>query len=874
MALSRRRGRRVLASLVVAAVGVPLALQFASPGSAAVDPACPWVGSASSPDVKAAQVLARMTQDEKFQVITASRPPTGIPRLCIPGVYQQGGPGGVNQTVKGVTQLPAPLGLAATFDTGLAEQYGAVIGAEERAKGVSMVGAPTLNIDRTPLHGRNYETYGEDPALAGALGASTIQGIQSQDIIAMVKHYAVYNQQTNRFTLNATVDERVIREIYLPAFEDAIKNGGANAVMCSYTSINGEAACGNDWLLNDVLKGDWSFPGVVAPDWGAHTRHNLTAEQVANGGLDYEIPSANVFNTPLRNAVANGQVSQARLDEMAFRALRAIFAAGLVDNPVGTAQPVATTPENQAVGRATAEQGTVLLKNDKDVLPLRNQTRNIAVFGPGASTYPITTGGPSAGVAADSIVTPLDGIKSRAGSSASVRYLEGVEPVTPHNALLPGLPNVPQSTLTTPDGKPGLQGAYFNGDATTPVATRVDRSVNFDWAQGRALGLYPNGQNPPPAGTNRQEWTGTFTAPGNGNYTFDITATGATQVTVDGVQVASVTPTGGAAQTQSWTAKLKAGSTHTVKISSRIANSGQIKFGWQPPKGVVDPEVASAARAAKDADVAIVFATDWGTEWNDRPALNLPGNQDALIAAVAKANKNTIVVLNTGGPVLMPWVDDARAILEGWYAGQSAGTAIASVLWGDTDPAGRLPITFPARADKTPTSDPARFPGIGDEVSYGEGLQVGYRWYDAQQVKPLFPFGHGLSYTDFKLRDLQVTNLPGEGNVAVNVDVTNTGKRTGTQVVQLYLTTPASAGEPPRQLRAFAKVTLGPGKTEQVAMTLDPRDFAYWNSDADTWQVDPGRYTVKVGTSSRDLPLSAQVTVKSRLTLPASSPVN
>jgi beta-glucosidase len=831
---------------------------------------CPWIGSNASPDQKAALVLAHMTLDEKLQIITATRPSTGIPRLCLPGVYQQGGPGGVNGNLSGVTQLPAPISLAASWDANLAKLYGGVIGAEERTKGTSLVGAPTVNVARNPLNGRTYEAYGEDPYLAGQMAAGTIQGIQSQNIMAMVKHYAAYNQESGRLSLVATVDERTMREIYLPAFETAVKLAKPAAVMCSYTRLNGTPSCANDWLNNQVLKRDWGFRGIVANDFTA--QNQSTAAQDANGGLDYELPAPSRYATPLRTALASGEVSQARLDDMVLRILHSMFATGLVDKPVtGSADAIATTSAHQEIGLEVSKAGTVLLQNTDHVLPLSDRDKNILVAGPDASTYPVTSGGLSAGTVADSIVTPLAGITARAGS-AHVQYVEGVEPVTPYNALLPGLPNVPQSTLSTPSGDPGIQSTFYDS-SNMVLGTRTDKSINFDWNIRFVGAIYPNGRNAPPPGTTSEQWDGRFTAPGSGTYTFEIIVSGNATVTMDGKQVASVTSSG---QSQ-WTMELAGGSTHTLRVKANVPTNGRIKLGWQPPAGVVAPAITAAADQARSADVAIVFANDYAQEgarsvndlFNDRPSLSLPGNQNALIDAVARANPNTIVVLNTGSAVLMPWENEVKSIIESWYPGQSAGTAIASVLFGDTDPSGRLPVSFPASENDTPTAgDLTRYPGVRNQVTYSEGLDIGYRWYDARKITPLFPFGYGLSYTTYRYDHLQVmpTVVRDTKPIRVTFRLTNTGSRASTGIAQIYLSLPASTGEPPKRLVGWARVSLQPGESQSVEVTIDPNavnhPLSYWNTATHAWTTARGAYIVMVAGSAGSIAQTETITVR------------
>ncbi|MEF2074627.1 glycoside hydrolase family 3 C-terminal domain-containing protein [Consotaella aegiceratis] len=884
--MKRSKMSRMLAASIaicapVGVAGHPAAAQTKE-AAASGETDCPWVGSTASAAVKAAQVLAQMTQDEKFAVITAQRPVVGIPRLCIPGIYQQGGPGGVNQGAHGVTQLPAPIALGATFDPDLAYRYGSVIGAEIRGKGTAMVGAPTLDPSRHPFGGRTYESYGEEPYLTGTLATQTVRGIQSNDVISLTKHYAAYTQQIDRLKLSVTGSERALREVYLMPFEMVVKNAEPGAIMCSYSRINGSPSCGNPWLLNDVLKHDWGFNGAVGNDWGAHLRTGMSVDQVVNAGLDLEIPKPDAFADPLRQALAEGKVTQARIDEMAFRNLRSLFAAGLVDHPLtGNPEAVVTTPEHQQTALDVAEASAVLLKNEHGILPLGQSIQTIAVIGPGAQSYPLTTGGLSAGVHADRIVTVLDGITKRAGDGVTVEYAEGVDPITPFNSLVPGLSPVPDETLTAADGRSGLDVRYFGDDRSTPLETGIDTALNHDWRGGvldNTL-LYPQGRNLPPEGTVSAEWTGTFTAPGSGEYTFSILNSGAASVAIDGETVADLqTPAEGQVGNASWTATLDEGQSLALKISAAVNPKSMIRLGWEPPQGVVESGIATAVAVAAQADIAIVVANAWSQESFDQPNMNLPGNQDRLIRAVSAANKHTIVVLNTGTAVLMPWIEDVEAVLESWYPGQEGGTALAALLWGDVDPSGRLPITFPAAQDQSPVgTDPKLYPGVDLEVELREGVNVGYKWYVDQGVEPLFAFGYGLSYADFELSDLQVAALPGgPGNVAVSITVSNTGENEGSQVVQLYVGMPDSVGGPALALRGFIKAELKPGEAKRVAMAIDPRDLAHWDEASRSWQVSEGDYTLYVGNSSAlgDLRHTATVTIDEMIQLPATTGID
>jgi beta-glucosidase len=685
------------------AVAAALGIAVVAPVPAGADAPHP------SPEQRAARLVAQMTLDEKIsQTHTTLRGAggiarfvPGIPRLGIPDFLITNGPAGVGTGAvpdqPNATALPAPVALAASFDTGLARDCGVVEGRETANVGHSLIEAPDVNMVRVYQNGRAFENYGEDPYLAGQLAVANIDGIQSQGVLAEVKHYAANDQETDRKTIHELVDDRTLHELHLPAFEDAVKRGHVGSVMCAYPYVNDAFVCENRHLLTDVLRNQWGFTGFVQSD--ASATH--TAVGSAAAGQDLELRDNGPYDEELRQAVVDGQVSMATLDAMIVRRLATEIRAGLFEHP-RTITPIDAAAGGK-VARRVAEQSAVLLKNTANRLPLTaSRLGSIAVIGPYAeAVHP--GGGGSSHVNPLYTVSPVDGIRRRAG--------QGV-------------------TVTSSDGA----------------------------------------------------------------------------------------------------------------------------------------DTAAAATLAGSSDVAVVIVGDVEKEGADRPNLSLTGNQDELVRSVVAANPRTIVVLNSGAPVLMPWVDQVPAILQAWYPGEEDGNALAALLFGDVNPSGKLPVTFPRTETQTPVSTPERYPGVNGTVVYSEKLEMGYRWYDAQREAPLFPFGYGLSYTSFAFSHLNVT--PAHGRVTVEADVTNTGSRSGAEVAQVYVTFPAAAGEPPRQLKAFAKVHLRPGERRHVRLTLDQRAFAMWDSAAQNWTTVTGRYRVSVGDSSRDLPLSAPVDIHAAVITP------
>jgi beta-glucosidase len=662
---------------------------------------------AQTPIERATATVAQMTLDEKIlelhgigsQEHWRSVPP--IDRLGIPGLVITNGPAGVGPGdslthLLPATALPAPISLAASFDTSLARGYGVLTGAETRDLGADVLEGPDENLVRIPTSGRAFESYGEDPYLDARIGVQNIQGIQSQGVIAEVKHFAVNNQEANRYAVNEVVDQRTLHEIYLPHFESAVREAHAGAVMCAYPVVNGTHACENTQLLKDVLHGQWGFDGFVQSDFGA--THG-TVESMA-AGMALEMPSGAYYNdTKIKQAIAAGQLSEHTIDGLLISRFATMIRFGMFDRQ-HTTTPIPVAADG-AVARTAAEAGAVLLKNSGAQLPLNAAAlHSIAVIGPYAGAA-YTGGGGSSKVLPLYTVSPVDGIKKRVGPKVSVSYNDGADPT-------------------------------------------------------------------------------------------------------------------------------------------------------------------AAAAAARAADVAVLMVGDAEAEGTDRTTLSLPGNQDQLVAAVAAANPRTVVVLKSGGAVLMPWLNQVPSVLEAWYPGQEDGNAVAALLFGDFTPSGKLPITFPASDKQVPASTPQQYPGVNGDAVYSEGLRVGYRWYDAQGQTPLFPFGYGLSYTTFAFSHLTVSPQADDGSVTVGVDVSNTGTRTGAEIAQVYVAFPSAAGEPPHQLKGFKKVHLDPGATQHVTVTLDASSFATWNTASAKWTTTAGQYGVLVGDSSRNLPLQATVNVRGK----------
>ncbi len=787
--------------------GTAGAASAASSSSAPSAAGCPWVTSKAPIDQRVAQLMSRMTLSDKITLVEghgSSNPyvfyTPAIAALCIPAVGLEDGPNGVGDGLTGVTQLPAGVALAASWDPSLARRYGTVIGAEEGGKGASANLGPTVNIDRDPRWGRSFESLSEDPYLNSALDVPEIDGIQRQDVEDQVKHYDAYNQETYRNTPadDVIVSNRALHEIYMPSFYSAVTSARAASVMCAYSTVNGSSSCDSSYLESTVLRDQWDFRGFVMSDYGA-----LHSTAGATAGTDQEQPENTYFGTPLLDAVKSGAIPMSTLNTMIAPVLTEMFRFGLFSHPrTGTPTTIVTTPAHQALGTQVAEGGTTLLKDSGGTLPLADSS-SVAVIGPSASASPTSGGGGSAYVIPSSTVTPLAGIQA---ADPAATYTQGL----PADTSLPAIPAADLSPAYPAGGTP-YGGSY----------------------------------------------TGTLTVPATGTYVLAITnpcgCYTSAYLSLDGKELID-NPSTPPVHTYSASVHLTAGTKYTLAISG---DTSQLLMATPAD---LAPGIAAAVTAAKSASVAVVVVSDdTESEATDRPGLSLPSAQNELISAVAAANRHTVVVIDAGAPVAMPWLGKVAGVVDAWYPGQANGTALASVLFGNTDPGGHLPVTFPTSLAQVPASATAEFPGNGTEVLYSEGIDAGYRWYEVKNKTPLFPFGFGLSYTTFAFSHLRLSRaaVTGTSDVRVTATITNTGSRAGSDVAQLYVGDPSSTGEPPRQIEGFNRVTLAPGQSAPVSFTLTPQQLSWWSDSANGWTESPGAYRVYVGDSSAlaNLPL-------------------
>lgn len=846
-----------------------------------VPPDMPWMNPALPSEVRAAMVSAAMDLDQRVNLLVQSGG-TGVPELGLPPIRSKDGCCGLTVTSTPTTALPVGVGLASTFDPTLARAYGAVSGEEARATGYNAIAGPTMDLVRTPFNGRMWEDLGEDPLLSGHTAASQTQGEQGADVSALVKHYNLNNFETRRGNVDILVDERTLEETYTRPWERLVSEAAPGAVMCSFNKVNTEYACGNDALLNQILKQQLGFQGFVSSDFNA--AHSF-ADYAA--GLDVSGPGLEFSGPALKQAVLDGEVSDLRIRNAARRVAYTMFEYGIVDNPpVGSftnpqpaepAIPAAMLDAHNAIASEVAGEAAVLLKNEGSTLPLAaSATPSMAVIGSDADWY-IDGGGSGAVPNPARLTTILDGLTARA-AGADVSYSPGTDPVSLADTI-PGPPPIPSSVLTNVSAEYRLGVNNFEGE---PTLARDELQVNLrtgisadtiNTSQVPGIGVELATQ--PMSAV----WTGTLVAPATGDYTLTMTHLGTARLYIDGTLVR----TGPAApfSTEEAAINLAAGQTVPIRVEYTTDAPNQfngglndqpgamMRLGWYAPEEVLPPQMQEAVDAAAAASVAVVVARDYTGEAADRGSLVLPQDQDRLIRAVAAVNPNTVVVLATSGPVTMPWLGDVPSVMEVWYPGQAQGTAVAGLLYGDINPSGKLPVTFPVSDAQAAAVGPPNPFSLINQVSpvvpYSEGVFVGYKAYTSRGLTPLFPFGHGLSYTGFAYGNLVTTPDvdSADPDADVSVQVRNLGTRRGEETVQVYVgNLPTDVPTPARQLAGFGSVTLSPGAIGSVNIDLDPRSLQYWDTDADAWVTPTGTVPIYVGSSVEDTRLVGSITVQ------------
>ncbi|MCB1518601.1 MAG: glycoside hydrolase family 3 C-terminal domain-containing protein [Hyphomicrobiaceae bacterium] len=810
------------------------------------------------------ELVDKLTLEEQVSLLSGSDfwSLPAIDRRGIGKLRVTDGPNGARgggSLIGGVKSACFPCGIAlgATWNVELLREIGVALAQEVKSKQAHVSLAPTVNIHRSVTNGRNFECYSEDPQLTAGLAVAYIEGLQSQNVSATIKHFAGNESEIERTTINSVIDERSLREIYLVPFEAAVKQAGTWGVMSSYNKLNGTYAAENYWLLTEVLRDDWGYDGVVMSDWFG----SRSTAPTINAGLDLEMPGpTRDRGDKLLAAVASGEVEAKTVRARALNVLRLMDRTGAISDHRPFAEHADDRPEHRALIRKAGAEAAVLLKNEDDLLPLdASSLSRIAVIGPNAKVAQIMGGG-SAQLNAHYRITPYCGISAAVGDDKLV-YVQGC---TNHRfePIIPG-----------PFRAEYFANKNFAGD---PVHTeQIDDST--------ALMLEGVGGGKVDINNFSARFSGTFTPAESGTHRVGAYSAGLVKVFVDGKLV---TDTG-----KNWTRgrtffeegcdevigeiALEAGRAHEVVIefvSQKGTNLFISAFAVGIGKPLGDADIARAAEAAASADVALVFVGrngEWDTEGSDLQNIGLPGRQNELVSAVAAANQKTIVVLQTGGPVEMPWLDEVRGLVQFWYPGQELGNAVADVLFGAAEPSGRLPQTFPGKWADNPThaQDPEIYPGLNGQVRYEEGLFIGYRHYDQTGISPLFPFGFGLGYTRFSLGEASASVSAG-GSVQVSVEIENAGSRRGAAVVQLYVHQCAPlVVRPDKQLQGFAKLILDAGETAKGAFDLSARDFAWFDVANQQWVAEAGDYDLFIGFNAEDLPQKVTISLPETIRL-------
>ncbi|MDY6878405.1 MAG: glycoside hydrolase family 3 C-terminal domain-containing protein [Chloroflexota bacterium] len=804
------------------------------------------------------QILMEMTLEEKITLLAGADQwhTHTIERLNIPTLKVSDGPNGVRgeggDTCE-ITSASFPVGTAigATWNPELIGQVGKALAQEAKAKGAHVLLGPTVNIHRAPLAGRNFECFSEDPYLSARMTVAYIKGLQENGVGACVKHFVCNDQEHERFSISSEVRERALREIYLPPFQAAVKEAGVWTIMSAYNRINGTYASENDTLLLDILKDEWEFDGLVISDW-----YGTYSEEVAASGLDLEMPGpARWMGEKALKAVRSGRVDEDKINDKIRRLLRTLIRTGAFDQAEMPAEKAIDRPEHRQLIRQVGDEAVVLLKNEEQVLPLQTEkTQRLALIGANAKKISFQGGG-SSQVNPHYVISPLEAISDRAGEKIEVNYALGC-------TVYKEIPPLEQDWLIDEKGVSGqLNVRYYDnpnleGDPVHQVTTG---SSQLSWFGGKAPHFDPAQFS--------MRLNGAFQVPESGIYTFELGCIGRARLFIDHECLVDLweqedtEPDQG--HQKKYQRKLEQGKRYQLDLEYASKPGPRwrgVRVGCLSP--LPDDPITEAVDLAKNADVAIIVAgltPEWESEGQDRISMDLPKEQNQLIERVAAANPNTVVVLNAGSPLHMPWLDKVKAVVQMWYLGQESGHALADVLFGDVDPSGRLPTTFPKRIQDNPAY--INFPGENGKVHYGEGIFVGYRYYDKKGLEPLFPFGHGLSYTTFEYDNLRLNagEFGPSDSIQVQAEVTNTGIRTGQEVIQLYLRdVKSSLVRPPKELKAFAKIELDPGETKTISLSLEKSDLAFYDDAQKAWVVEPGEFEVLVGRSAGDIRLTGK----------------
>ena len=800
-------------------------------------------------DERVDDLIKKLTLEEKIDLLGGTGFETkAIERLGIPPLNMTDGPLGVRWGNS--TAFPSGILMGATWNPELISKLGSAIAEEVKAKKRHVILGPCVNIARIPMGGRNFESFGEDPYLTSRITVDYIRGVQKENVAATVKHFAVNNQEHERDFVDAIVDERTLNEIYFPSFKAAVEEANVLAVMSAYNKLNGPYCSENDYLLIDKLKNEWGFKGLVMSDWGAV--HSSLPTFI--GGLDLEMPTGKYLNRDsLLSKLKSSELDESKLDEKVRRILRVMFTIGLFDEYKYDESRV-NTSEHKQIALDVAKEGIVLLKNKNSILPIHiNKVKSIAVIGPNSNIARTGGGGSSMVVPLES-VSPLQALKSKVGDKIKINFAQG--------SILDGDSNPIETKFlfTEKDGSEnGLKAEYFPNKnlVGNPTKTIIDKQIDFSWNWSGPFVDFPNDNF-------SVRWTGYLKTDRTGKYTFDVSSDDGIRLYFDDRLVLDDW-NDHALITNSYTATIEANKYYKIKLEYYENGGGAIvKLGWRLPN---EELLAAAINAANISDVAIVFAgtnLTYESEGYDRKNLLLPIDQDNLVKEIVKANKNTIVVLTTGSPVLMDeWLADVPGLLEAWFPGEQAGNAIAEVLLGETNPSGKLPMTFPVKwEDCSAFETYMKEDGI---TEYKDGIYVGYRHFEKNQIKPLFPFGFGLSYSTFEYSGLKLSSkeMNKNGKLTASFKLKNTGNVKGAEVVQLYIRDlQSSVDRPEKELKSFNKVKLNTSEEKIVEFEIDEKALSFFHPAQKNWIAEPGEFEILIGSCSDNIKLKEKFILK------------
>ena len=800
------------------------------------------------------KLLENLTLEEKISLLTGfnSWYSNKIPRLKIPSIKMSDGPNGVrgdSTSGKSSACFPCPISIGSTWNKKLIKKIGVALGEEALDKDVDVLLGPTINLHRHPLGGRHFENFSEDPVLTGEIAVAYVKGVQSKKVSACLKHFVANDTEFERHTVSSNLDERTLREVYLLPFEMGVKKAKAKSVMSAYNKLNNIYCSSNEYLLVNILKKEWGFDGYVVSDWGAA----LETIENAKGGLDMEMPGpGHTWGEKLKEAVKKNEVPQELIDDKVRRILTTMEFTGRTHSPENKPEKEENRKHHKKLLRKCASEGMVLLKNE-NFLPLTNyKDKTIAVIGPNAKISQIIGGG-SASLKPHYQVHPLEALKGYV-KEKNISYAKGTH-------TYKYLPKFNESLFI--DSK-GFKVEYFDSEIkeSKHLKTEMLKGNKFWVFDGFAKDIINKEERP----NIKVRFSCEYIPDIQGIHEFEVFGIGPCVMKIDGEKIIDnandIIPGEAFFSFGSAPKKSKLNLEKNKKYLIEIIYSFEgrfpaVQFGCLPPDKI--NLLDEAKKLAKTSEAVIIVAgtnSDWETEGNDRKNLELPCNQDELINQITEINSNCVVVLNTGAPVSMSWSKKPKAIIQSWFGGQEYGNALMDIIFGKTNPSGKLPTSFPTKIEDTPAY--SSYPGENSQMNYEEKLLIGYRWYEKKEIQPLFPFGHGLSYTNYKYENLKIEKKA--ENIFCTLEVSNIGKFDGKEIIQCYVSSPITNEEEPiKTLQSFKKVKIKKGQTKTVKLKLNERNFSYWDTASKNWKIKKGDYQISIGSSSKNIHLKDKI---------------